>query len=326
MADDVVLLCPGQGAQSVGMGKAWADASPEARAIFERADAVLAADDVWNETAALSSLCFDGPADTLNKTNVAQPALYTAAIASWHGWCAAEGWDPASAPIAAAAGLSLGEYTALHLAGAFDFETGLSLVALRGRAMQDAAEASASGMVALIGADEASAQALCDAVLEGHPEDVLVVANLNAPGQVVISGSKAACDRAVEAASDHSLKATPLSVAGAFHSPLMAPAAERLAAKLVDTQIAQPRCPVLANVAGTPHAPTDPADSGTIGETIRLRLVEQLTGSVRWADNLRWILDNVSAPLHELAPGKTLAGILRRIERSAKAVSHDAPN
>ncbi|CAN0593167.1 unnamed protein product, partial [Laminaria digitata] len=190
------------------------------------------------------------------------------------------------------------------------FEDGLKLVALRGRAMQDAAEAVASSMVALIGADEESANAVCDKAREG---DVLVAANFNAPGQVVISGSATACDRAEAVASEMGLRATRLSVAGAFHSPIMAPAADRLAEALGATQIHAPACTVMSNVTALPHT-NNPDD-------IRQRLVDQLTSPVRWAACCEHLVKSIDAPqFHELAPGKTLAGMMRRIDRGTKVI------
>lgn len=327
----MILLCPGQGAQSVGMGRAWAQTSPAARAVFERADAVLTGDRAgWvgdEGSVSLSRLCFEGPAQTLSRTDVSQPAIFTASVASFHGVCDGLGLDPESAPLAAAAGLSLGEYTALHLAGAIGFEDALRLVALRGRAMQEAAEAGASGMVALIGADEATAEELCRRALEragdGHGGPlVLVAANFNAPGQIVVSGSSPACDAAEGVAGEMGLRATRLVVAGAFHSPLMAPAADRLRAALERAAIRAPRCPVVSNVTGLPHDP----DAGSI----RARLVEQLTRPVRWAQGCGWLVSNIlSGPaagaVVELAPGRTLAGLMRRIEKQIKVVNHDVP-
>lgn len=306
-----VLLCPGQGAQAVGMSKRWCDASEAARAIFERADATLG--DTLG--APLSQLCFEGPEDTLNRTDISQPAIYTASIACLAGWLDSEITTKAELGIAATAGLSLGEYTALHLADAFSFEDGLKLVALRGRAMQDAAEAVASSMVALIGADEESANAVCDKAREN---DVLVAANFNAPGQVVISGSSSACDRAESVASEMGLRATRLSVAGAFHSPIMAPAADRLAEALGATQINAPVCTVMSNVTAQPHT-NNPDD-------IRQRLVDQLTSPVRWAACCEHLVKSIDGgQFHELAPGKTLAGMMRRIDRGTKVISHTEP-
>lgn len=318
----MTILCPGQGAQAVGMGKAWASAHPESRAIFDRADEVLG--DSLGAT--LSDLCFNGPAERLNKTDAAQPAIYVTGIASWHGVCAISGHDPADAPLAATAGLSLGEYTALHIAGGVSFEDGLRLVTLRGQAMQAAAEASPSSMVALIGADEASATDLCERVLgkmSDQPEDqrVLVPANYNAPGQVVISGSIPACDLAEQIAGETGLRATRLAVAGAFHSPLMAPAADRLRAALDTVEIASPRCPVMSNVTGTPH--------GTEPDGIKERLIEQLTSPVRWAEDCAYLNQHIvrgsGGTPFELAPGKTLAGLMRRIDKGVKVTSNDTP-
>jgi [acyl-carrier-protein] S-malonyltransferase len=304
------------------MGKAWFDTSPEARDLFERADRLMA--DFWRASPAtaalpkLSTLCFDGPADILNRTDVSQPAIYTVSgackVAAQKMW--KDDWD---GPMTGCSGLSLGEYTALHLAGAFTFEEGLRLVALRGRAMQDAAQAAPSGMVALIGADEAQAESVCE---RARGSDVLVCANFNAPGQVVLSGSKPACERAVGEAEAAGLRATPLPVAGAFHSPLMRPAAERLQAALAAVEIREPTCPVLSNVTGRPH---QPEPGVTMGEAIRRRLVEQLTSPVRWAACCQWLAANASGEFVELAPGKTLSGLMRRIDRAMKVQSYDEP-
>lgn len=312
------------------MARAWCDASPHARAIMAEADAVLAGQ--LPGGAKLSELCFAGPADVLNRTDVAQPAIFAASIASMHGWMAATGiTDPITGLGAvAAAGLSLGEYTALHAAGAFDFAQGLRLVALRGRAMQDAATATPSGMVALIGASPEQAQEVCQRTLASLPAgEVLVCANFNAPGQVVISGSALACQRAAAAdgpAAAMGLRATALAVAGAFHSPIMAPAAARLADALASASIAAPRCIVVSNVSARPH-PADPAGIAKL-------LVAQLTAPVRWAESCQWLASTppeLSAPggealeFHELAPGKTLAGLMRRISKDIRVITHDEP-
>lgn len=310
MSEPLILLCPGQGAQAVGMGKAWADAAPEARKAFAEADAILGD----RLGAKLSDLCFTGPVERLNQTDAAQPALFVAAVASWKSLLAAWGFGNGESGVVAAAGLSLGEYTALHLAGTISFKDALELVALRGRAMQDAAQAQPSGMVALVGTDEAQAEAVCAAARGG---DTLVTANFNAPGQVVLSGHKAACERAAKAAGDAGLRAQPLAVAGAFHSPLMAPAADRLAAALARVELKPPKFPVLSNVTAAPHDP-DP-------DSIRRRLVEQLTLPVRWAQGCQWLVGNAQGRYHELAPGKTLAGLFKRIDRSIKVESHDTP-
>ncbi len=306
-----VLLCPGQGAQAVGMSRQWSETSDAARAVFEHADDVLG--DALG--APLSKLCFDGPADTLNRTDVSQPAIFTASVACLRGWLDSENRTIRELGVVATAGLSLGEYTALHLADALGFADGLRLVALRGRAMQEAAEAVDSSMVALIGADEESANAVCDKARAG---DILVPANFNAPGQVVISGSAGACARAEKIATEMGLRATRLSVAGAFHSPIMAPAAERLAEALAATQINAPSCTVMSNVTAEPHT-SDPDD-------IRQRLVDQLTSPVRWSACCEHLVRNFGdASFHELAPGKTLAGMMRRISRETPVASHNEP-
>lgn len=292
------------------MGKAWFDASPEARVVFTSADKVLGA----RLGAPLSQLCFAGPADRLNRTDISQPGIFVTGVACWRGLLAKWSFGNGEANVVAAAGLSLGEYTALHLAGAIGFEEAIELVTLRGRAMQDAAEASPGGMVALIGADETQAQAICD---KARASDVLVCANFNAPGQIVLSGHKVACDRAAAVAAEMGIRATPLTVAGAFHSPLMAPAAERLAAQLAKTAISAPRCTVVANVTALPHENSP--------DSVRRRLVEQLTSPVRWAQSCSWLAANVKGEFHELAPGKTLAGLMRRIDKSAKVNTHEDP-
>ncbi len=296
------------------MAKAWFDRSPEARRIFEEADRVLG--DRLSHP--IGPLCFEGPAERLNATDAAQPAIFVAGVACAHALAAEWGVAVDKLPLAAAAGLSLGEYTALHLAGAMGFDEALELVTLRGRAMQDAAEAHPSGMVALIGADEAQARALCERCAENQ---VLVPANFNAPGQIVISGHVDACQRAVDAAAEFNCRATPLAVAGAFHSPLMQPAADRLAEALAKTPIRPPRCPVYSNVTAKPHE-ADP-------QTIRARLIDQLTAPVRWADSCAAMQQAglFAAPnqAHELAPGKTLAGLMRRIDRAAQIQTHDEP-
>jgi [acyl-carrier-protein] S-malonyltransferase len=308
-----VVLCPGQGAQHVGMGKAWHDQSAAARETFAEADETLGFE--------LSRVCFEGPEETLHRTDVAQAAIYTTSVACFRGLAQL-------APLGklgAVAGLSLGEFTALHLAGAFDFVTGLQLVRLRGQAMQQAADDShGSGMVALTGADPQQAQELCDKAVRAagadtaHPPQVLVPANYNCPGQIVVSGSRAACEAAVTIAQEMDLRATALKVAGAFHSPLMAPAAKQLAQALDSTQWQTPSVPVLSNVTAQPHDPNDT-------ESIKARLVEQLTSPVRWTQSMQWLAQHVPGRYVELAPGKVLSGLMRRIDRSVKVLNLAQP-
>jgi [acyl-carrier-protein] S-malonyltransferase len=299
------------------MGKAWFDASPAAAEIFSRADKVLGT----SLGSTLSELCFAGPVERLNRTDASQPAIFVTSMACYAARLEGVGglaMHDAGKQLVAAAGLSLGEYTALCVAGAFGFEEGLRLVALRGAAMQEAADKSGGGMLALIGATDEQAQQVAD---EARGGDVLVCANFNAPGQVVLSGSKSACERGGEVAGKMGLRSQLLAVAGAFHSPLMAPAAEKLAAALAKTTIANLRCKVVANVTARPY-------SGTNAEEVRKGLADQLTSSVRWAQSCAWMAQEFGASkehFHELAPGKTLAGLMRRIDKTAKVTGHDAP-
>ncbi len=293
MSQSLYILCPGQGAQVVGMGKDYFAASPAAKAIFEKANRQLGFD--------LASLCFEGPEDRLNQTDISQPAIYVTGIASFAAAKEKGLLDPAS--VTAYAGLSLGEYTALHLGGAFTFETGLSLVAARGRYMQEAAVATPSGMVSIIGGDEAAVTALCASAAHG---EVLVPANFNSPGQIVVSGTLAACDRVAAAAETAGLRAIPLKVAGAFHSPLMQSGADRMAAELEKADIRLPTTPVYANV--TAHLHSDLA-------ALRKLLVEQIVKPVRWEQTMQQLAVVPEAKFVELAPGRVLTGLLRKINR-----------
>ncbi|MCC6681322.1 MAG: ACP S-malonyltransferase [Phycisphaeraceae bacterium] len=299
---NLTILCPGQGAQHVGMGKAWADRFAVARETFEQANELLGFD--------LAALCFEGPDDRLNRTDFAQAAIYTTSIAC----CRALQLLPG-----ATAGLSLGEFTALHLAGAFSFEDGLKLVRLRGQAMQEAAEqAGPSTMLALTGdASEEKINELCQRTLADLPQEFLVPANFNSPMQVVVSGSVKACELAAKLADEAGLKPTPLSVAGAFHSRIMQPAADKLAATLDGVNWSVPRCTVLSNVTGLPHEMNV--------SSIKQRLVEQLTSPVRWSQSMQWAAANLPGRYVEPAPGKVLTGLMRRINRSVKVENHAEP-
>ena len=309
-----ILLCPGQGAQHVGMARAWCDAHPVARDTFAAATQHLGFD--------LADLCFNGPDENLNRTDMAQVAIYVASVAGYRALVEAGQLGD----VAATAGLSLGEFTALHLAGAYDFLEGLELVRLRGQAMQDAAEASQGSMVAITGeANEAAIVALCRQTLEqvGGPSggEVLVPANFNSAMQVVVSGSLKACEAVVPLASQAGFKPTPLSVAGAFHSPLMQPAADRLEKALAQVKWQTPRCPVYANVTGTPHDP-DPA-------AIQGKLVQQLTHPVRWSQSMEHAVRSFPADAFdyaELPPGKVLTGLMRRIDKSVKVTNLAEPS
>lgn len=311
MSDQTILLCPGQGAQSVGMGKAWFEAYPVAAQTFAAADKAL--------DFSLSSLCFDGPAEQLNRTDMAQCAIYTASVACFQALLESGEIET----FTATAGLSLGEFTALHLAGAYDFVEGLNLVKLRGQAMQDAAEASEGSMVAVTGdMSEEAINELCD---KARGDSVLVPANFNSPMQVVVSGSVDACERAVGVASEMGFKPTPLTVAGAFHSPLMQPAADRLGEALDKVQWNSPNVPVISNVTGEPHHDEDI-------DSIKAKLVAQLTSPVRWTQSMQWAVANLSdgsggggGRYVELAPGKVLSGLMRRIDRGTKVENFNEP-
>ncbi len=289
------ILCPGQGAQAVGMGRDFFAESAVARETFEVANDVLGFD--------LSGLCFDGPEDRLNQTDMSQPAIYVTSVACYRAAVQAMAIDPTA--VTAYAGLSLGEYTALHLAGVVSFEDGLRLVAARGRYMQAAAVAVPSGMVALLGADPAAADKVCADAAGG---DVLVPANYNAPGQIVVSGSAAACDRAVRVAEAMGLKATPLKVAGAFHSPVMRPGADKMEAELASATFADPTTPVYSNVTAAPHG--DAA-------SIKPLLVRQIVSPVKWEQCMTAMIADGGdgARFVELAPNRHLAGLAKRINR-----------
>lgn len=296
------LVFPGQGAQYVGMAMPLAAACPAAKALLEQADAALGL--------GLSGIIANGPEAELTRTDISQPAILVASLMALEALKAKIGMPD----FAATAGLSLGEYTALVAAGALEPMDAVRLVRLRGQAMQAAAEAAPSGMVALIGPDEAAAQKLCDACAEG---EVLQVANLNSPGQVVVSGAKAACERAVAKAKEHGIRrAIPLPVAGAFHSALMAPAAERLKAALAATPFRAPRVPVYSNVTARPV---------TTAAEIPDLLVRQLTSPVRWAASVEAMGAAGIGEFWELGPKKTLGGMIGQTLKTAVCRNLDTP-
>ena len=294
------FLFPGQGAQHVGMAAELCQGCAVARDRFDQASAVCGLD--------LKKLCFEGPAEQLARTDVSQPAIFTVSMALLDAMKATLGVrlpQPAFY-----AGLSLGEYSALCAAGVFDFETGVDLVSRRGRYMQQAAEATDGAMLALMGADEAAARALCE---KASSAGVIAPANFNCPGQIVLSGQAAAIDLAVElSAAGGGRGSKKLEVAGAFHSPLMASAAEKLAETLAAVEFHAPSAPVLSNVTGRPHEGP---------ESIKQALLAQLTGSVLWQANCEFLLAAGMTNFYEIGPGKVLAGLMRRISREAAVVS-----
>jgi [acyl-carrier-protein] S-malonyltransferase len=296
-------LFPGQGAQQVGMGKDLCDASAGARGVFEQAEAACGLE--------LRKLCFQGPDDLLARTDVCQPAIFTVSAATLAVMREVLGEDRfASMGPAFAAGLSLGEYTALYAADAIDLAPAVRLVARRGQLMQQAATATPSGMVSLIGLDEPAARALVAAAGQGEP---LTCANFNCPGQIVVSGSIGACKRVEQLAAQHGAKgAVSLNVAGAFHSQIMAPAAEGLAKALASLIFRTPAVPVVANVD---------AQACADSSAIPAKLIAQLTGAVRWQQTMELLESEGVERYYEIGPGRVLAGLMRRINRRADIVS-----
>jgi [acyl-carrier-protein] S-malonyltransferase len=292
----IAFLFPGQGAQTVGMGRRLAESLPGARRLYDRAADVLGYD--------LAKLCFEGPADDLDSTIYSQPAIFVTSLAALES-LRAEAPDAVLA-CEATAGLSLGEYTAMVFAGVMEFEDGLTLVQRRGAAMQEAADATASGMVSILGLERVEVEALCEKARGG---EMLKIANLLCPGNIVISGNLAACERAAEMAQSFgAMKAMPLAVAGAFHTEIMRPADQRCAEALAEVPMQKPRIPVISNVDALPH--DNP-------EEIRQILVRQVLQPVRWEDSMRYLLAQGFDQFYEVGPGRVLRGLLRRIDRSA---------
>jgi [acyl-carrier-protein] S-malonyltransferase len=309
------LLFAGQGAQAVGMGKDLAEKFPSAKYWFDRANAALGYD--------LASICFNGPEAELTKTENAQPGIF---LVSWVAFqllkeqvqslkSKAQSHDPTGAALdpgpgtldyQATAGLSLGEFTALTAAGAMSFEDGLRVVRQRGRFMQQACEATRGGMAAVIGLDEAPTREVC-------AEAGVTLANLNCPGQIVISGEADKIAKAVELAKAKGAKrAIALPVAGAYHSPLMAGAQPKLQAELARVKLSPPAVPVISNVTGQAHGGA--AD-------ISARLVEQVTSSVLWEKSMRHLLAQGFTRFIELGPGTALSGFMKRIDKGAQMLN-----
>ena len=304
------LLFAGQGAQAVGMGKDLAAAFPSAKAWFDRANAALGYD--------LASICFNGPEPELTKTENAQPGIF---LVSWVAFqllkervgIQALACSAADTPkrelqpkFDATAGLSLGEFTALTAASAMSFEDGLRVVRQRGRFMQEACEATRGGMAAVIGLDEAPTREVC-------AEAGVVLANLNCPGQLVISGEVDKIGKAVELAKAKGAKrAIALPVAGAYHSPLMAGAQPKLQAELAKVKLLPPVVPVISNVTGQAHG---------VAADISARLVEQVTSSVLWEKSMRYLLAQGFTRFIELGPGTVLSGFMKRIDKNVQMLN-----
>jgi len=289
----IAFIFPGQGSQAVGMGAELAKAYPSARAVFEEVDAALSQN--------LSRLMWEGPEAELTLTENAQPALMAVSLAAMR--VLGEKGLKLPDKVAYVAGHSLGEYSALAAAGALGLADTARLLKIRGRAMQEAVPVGQGAMAALLGADLAQAQDLAKAAAEG---EVCQAANDNAPGQVVISGAKTAIDRAVVLAPKFGARrAVLLPVSAPFHCALMQPAADAMREALAGVTINPPSVPLIANVLATPIS--DP-------EAIRLRLVEQVTGMVRWRETMLYLKANGVGATYEVGAGRVLTGIARRFE------------
>ncbi|HIG10255.1 MAG: ACP S-malonyltransferase [bacterium] len=302
MSMQEAILLPGQGAQFEGLGQDWCEAYEVAAATFAAADRILGfslRDKCWNS------------GDEIHRTDIAQPAIFTTSVAILRV-LEQEGLDLAAVPLSA--GLSLGEYTALWVADSLDFADGLALVRLRGEAMQAASEACPSSMLSLMGASSEQATQLAEI---GAPHGICQVANLNAPGQVILSGELAALAVVESQAREVGVRRTRrLQVAGGFHSECMRPAADRLASALEEIEIKAPRVSFLSNVSGVPES--DP-------KQIQEHLASQVCSPVLWEKSMRWALDQGLRDFLEPGPGKILAGIMRKIDAEARVRSAATP-
>jgi len=295
----VALVFPGQGAQTIGMGKDLADAYPEANAVFEEVDDVLGE--------ALSALIWEGDVEELTLTQNAQPALMATSIAAMRA-LEAEGLGLDKASFVA--GHSLGEYSALCASGALSLGDTARLLRIRGQAMQQAVPVGVGAMAAILGLERADVDAVC---VEAAGDQVCQAANINDPSQIVISGHKEAVERAAEIAKDKGAKrALMLPVSAPFHCSLMQPAADRMAEALSETEISAPKVPLVANV--TANAVTDPSE-------IRARLVEQVTGSVRWLETVQFLVAESVESCWEIGAGKALSGMIRRIHKEMQVAN-----
>ena len=282
----------GQGAQFAGMGRDLAEADPDVMALYDRANETLGFD--------LKAACFEGPAEALTKSDTCQPAIFTTSMACLAAFRKAH---PKAAP-SCLAGLSLGEWTALCAAGALSFEDTLKILQARGRFMQEACEANPGGMLSVLNASTGQLDALCEAA-------GVNVANINSAAQVVLSGAKDAVEKAKNLCTEQKIKAVPLQVAGAFHSPLMIPARDKLAVFFVDCEFNVPSAPVYANVTGKPHEP--------ISHVIRDTMLLQVTSTVRWADCVQNMIASGVRSFIEFGPGKILSGLIGRVDKTVSA-------
>ncbi|KAK6927146.1 Acyl transferase [Dillenia turbinata] len=297
----LAFLFPGQGAQAVGMG-AEAQALSAAAELYKKANDILGYD--------LLDICINGPKEKLDSTVISQPAIYVTSLAAVELLRSRDGGQQTIDSIDVTCGLSLGEYTALAFAGAFSFEDGLKLVKLRGEAMQDASDAAKSAMVSIIGLDSDKVQQLCDAANEEVDEGNKVqIANFLCTGNYAVSGGLKGIEAVEAKAKSFKARMTVrLAVAGAFHTGFMEPAVSRLEAALAATKISTPRIPVISNVDANPHA--DP-------ETIKKILARQVTSPVQWETTVKTLLSKGLAKGYELGPGKVIAGIVKRMNKTA---------
>ena len=296
----IAYLFPGQGAQTLGMGQQLYDTVPAAKALFEEANSILGYD--------LLSVCVNGSEEKLNSTVVSQPAIFVCSLAALESL--RSGDNNPEADCVAAAGLSLGEYTALVFAGALSFTDGLKVVKQRGEAMQAAADAVSSGMVSVLGLSQEKVEELCQ---KASSKGFVQIANLLCPSNIVVSGDSAACDEVERLAPEmEAMKTIRLPVAGAFHTHLMKPADEKLAAALEDVTITAPKIPVWSNVDAQSHS--DP-------EEIRQILVKQVLSPVQWESGMRNMLEFGIEEFYEIGPGRVLAGLLKRVNRKLKCTN-----
>jgi [acyl-carrier-protein] S-malonyltransferase len=293
--DSIAFLFPGQGAQSVGMGRWLCDTYPAARGIFDTASEILGYD--------LAQICFDGPADKLNATEFCQPALFVSSMAAVE--VLRQEQPELVAKVTAAAGLSLGEYTAVCFAGGLDFAAALRLVQRRGQAMQDAADRVDSGMASILGLDLDQVTAVCEQARQA--DEVLQPANLLCPGNIAVSGHQSAIDRLEPiATAAGAMRVVSLAVAGAFHTPLMEPAVAGLQEALQASQPQSTTLPVYSNVDAAPHR-----EAGEIQEL----LARQVVSPVRWEASIRQMLEDGIEGFLEIGTGRILRGTLKRIQR-----------
>lgn len=283
----------GQGAQFPGMGKDLAEKDAEILALFDRANAVLGFD--------LKTLCFEGPAESLTRSDICQPAIFTVSMACFNAFRK----QCPSATFSAMAGLSLGEWSALCAAGVLDFDTTLKILQARGKYMQEACEARPSGMISIMGASPEQLDAICTG-------SGCTVSNINSDSQQVISGTHEAVAKAGELATASGVKNVVLQVAGAFHSPFMTPAREKLSAFVSDIPFKTPSVPVLSNATGAFHA--------NDGEAIKAAMMEQVDHPVHFSDCVKAVM-KPGALFAEFGPGKVLSGLIRRIDK-ANAVTN----